>query len=125
MRRPSSYLKMRVLGAIENAQGQTIVKRIKNTAKLKFTDEDGNARSFTWRTISTWYYRYKAHGITGVAVKVRSDKGTVLKNLWKPLIRFCQCSEKINTPDLISTECALKKESFLKIALLQLPFTGL
>jgi putative transposase len=79
MKRPSSYLKMRILGAIETAQGKTIVKRIKNTAKLKFTDEEGNLRSFTWRTISTWYYRYKAHGITGVAVKARSDKGKTRK----------------------------------------------
>ena len=79
MKRPSSYLKMRILGAIENAKGKTIVKRIKNTAKLKFIDEEGNARTFTWRTISTWYYRYKAHGITGVALKNRSDKGKTRK----------------------------------------------
>jgi transposase InsO family protein len=70
---------MRILGAIENAKGKTIVKRIKNTAKLKFIDEEGNARTFTWRTISTWYYRYKAHGITGVALKNRSDKGKTRK----------------------------------------------
>lgn len=79
MKRPSSYLKMRVLGAIETASGKTIVKRIKNTAKLKFSDEDGNLRNFTWRTISTWYYRYKANGITGVIVKNRSDKGKTRK----------------------------------------------
>ena len=79
MKRPSSYLKMRILGAIENAKGKTIVKRIKNTAKLKFIDEEGNARTFTWKTISTWYYRYKAHGITGVALKNRSDKGKTRK----------------------------------------------
>ncbi len=79
MKRPSSYLKIRILGAIENAKGKTIVKRIKNTAKLKFVDEEGNARTFTWRTISTWYYRYKAHGITGVALKNRSDKGKTRK----------------------------------------------
>jgi len=79
MKRPSSYLKMRILGAIETAKGKTITKRIKKTAKLKFTDEEGNLRQFTWRTISTWYYRYKARGITGVAVKARSDKGKTRK----------------------------------------------
>ena len=79
MKRPSSYLKMRVLGAIESATGKTIVQRIKNTAKLKFIDEEGNARTFTWRTISTWYYRYKTHGITGVTHKDRSDKGKTRK----------------------------------------------
>lgn len=79
MKRSSSYLKMRVLGAIESATGKTIVQRIKNTAKLKFIDEEGNARTFTWRTISTWYYRYKTHGITGVTHKDRSDKGKTRK----------------------------------------------
>ncbi len=75
MRNPSSYLKMRILGAVENTRGKTIKERIKKTAKLQFTDEDGNARKFTFRTISTWYYRYKAHGITAMAVRTRSDKG--------------------------------------------------
>ncbi len=79
MKTPSSYLKMRILGAVENAKGKTIRERIKKTAKLKFTDEEGNERMFTWRTISTWYYRYKTHGITGVTLKDRSDKGKTRK----------------------------------------------
>lgn len=79
MKWPSPYLKMRVLGAVENAAGKTIQERIQNTAKLTFTDEDGNPRQFTWRTISTWYYRYKNYGVTGVTTKVRSDKGKTRK----------------------------------------------
>jgi putative transposase len=79
MKWPSPYLKMRVLGAIEMAEGETIRERIKNTAKLVFTDEEGNLRRFTWRTISTWYYRYKNHGVTGVTIKDRSDKGRTRK----------------------------------------------
>ena len=79
MKWPSPYLKMRVLGAIEMAEGETIRERIKNTADLTFTDEEGNARRFTWRTISTWYYRYKNHGVTGVSIKDRSDKGKTRK----------------------------------------------
>ncbi len=75
MKWPSPYLKMRVLGAVESAEGKTIQARIKNTAKLSFTDEQGFARQFTWRTISTWYYRYKNYGVTGVIAKDRSDKG--------------------------------------------------
>ncbi len=75
MKRPTSYLKMRILGAIDNADGKTIKERIQNTAKMSFIDEEGNKRSFTWRTISTWYYRYKGYGITGVTKKDRSDKG--------------------------------------------------
>lgn len=79
MKNPSSYLKMRILGAVENEKGKSIRERIRKTAKLKFTDEDGNQRTFTWKTISTWYYRYKTHGITGVTSKDRSDKGKTRK----------------------------------------------
>lgn len=79
MKWPSPYLKMRVLGAIENATGKTMQERIQNTAKLSFIDEHGNKRTFTWRTISTWYYRYKNYGITGMNVKDRSDKGKTRK----------------------------------------------
>ena len=33
----------------------------------------------TWRTIQTWYYRYKNHGITGMTNGSRSDKGKTRK----------------------------------------------
>ncbi len=79
MKNPSSYLKMRILGAVEQQKGQSIQERIKKTAKLTFIDEEGNNRCFTWRTISTWYYRYKTHGITAVTLKDRSDKGKTRK----------------------------------------------
>jgi transposase InsO family protein len=72
-------MKMIVLGAVENATGKSIRDRIKKTAKLVFTDEDGHQRRFTWRTISTWYYRYKKYGVTGVETTGRSDKGKTRK----------------------------------------------
>lgn len=75
MKQPSSYLKMRILGAIDYADGKSIGQRIKNIAMQTFIDEDGCARQFTWRTISTWLYRYKSRGVTGIENKVRSDKG--------------------------------------------------
>jgi len=75
MKNSSAYLKMRVLGAIDSSQGKTNQERIKNVSNLTFTDEDGNPRKFTWRTIQTWVYRYKNHGITGVTNQTRSDKG--------------------------------------------------
>jgi transposase InsO family protein len=75
MKNPSLYLKMRVLGAIDIAPGSTIVERIKNTANAVFLDEDGHERRFTWRTISTWFYRYKKDGITGMKAPARRDKG--------------------------------------------------
>ncbi len=79
MKQPSPYLKMRILGAIDFAEGKTIKERIQNTAKCSFADEEGNQRIFTWKTISTWYYRYKNYGITGVETKNRSDKGKTRK----------------------------------------------
>lgn len=71
----SAYLKMRILGAIDYADGDTIKERIKKVSEMTFTDEDGNNKKFTWRTISTWFYRYKSRGITGVTKNVRADKG--------------------------------------------------
>ncbi|MCP4705263.1 MAG: DDE-type integrase/transposase/recombinase [candidate division Zixibacteria bacterium] len=79
MRWPSSYLRMKVLGAIDYAQGTTIIERIKKVSEQAFIDEDGNPRKFTWRTISTWLYRYKHDGITGVKTKQRLDKGKTRK----------------------------------------------
>ena len=79
MKHPSSYLKMKILGAIEYAKGKTIKERIQDVAAMTFVDEEGNNRQYTWRTISTWYYRYKSKGITGVQRSCRSDKGATRK----------------------------------------------
>ena len=75
MRNPTAYLKMRVLGAIDMAAGNSIQSRIKAVSQMTFTDEDGQARQFTWRTIQTWYSRYQKHGVTVMENKARSDKG--------------------------------------------------
>jgi len=75
MKYPSTYLKMRVLGAIDLAQGNSIRERIRTVSTMSFTDEQGFARTFTWRTISTWFYRYKIGGVTVMQNKTRSDKG--------------------------------------------------
>ena len=77
--RPSAYLRMRVLGAIEYAPGKSIEERIRNTAKNVFTDEEGKQWQFTWRTISTWLYRYKSKGVTALQNHSRSDKGKTRK----------------------------------------------
>lgn len=79
MKQPSSYLKIKILGAIDYAEGKSITQRIKNIAAQKFIDEDGNPRYFTWRTIQTWLYRYKSQGITGIQPKSRKDKGFARK----------------------------------------------
>jgi putative transposase len=79
MKHSSPYMKMRILGAIENAEGRTRKERIMNVAGMIFTDDDGKPRQFTWRTISTWYYRYKIYGVTELARKDRQDKGKTRK----------------------------------------------
>lgn len=86
MKNPTLYLKMRVLGAIDLAPGNTIVSRIKHVATLPFTDEDGHERRFTWRTISTWLYRYKSTGVTGMKAPARSDKGKTRKTTPEELL---------------------------------------
>ncbi|EKD26017.1 MAG: integrase catalytic subunit [uncultured bacterium] len=75
----SPYLKMRVLGAIDFAEGKTIQDRIQTVSKMIFTDEEGIPRQFTWRTIQTWKTRYNTHGITSMINKSRSDKGKCRK----------------------------------------------
>ena len=79
MKQPSVYLKMRVLGAVDTVEGRTRHERVHNVATMPFLDEEGNPRRFTWRTIQTWYYRYKNHGITGMTNRPRKDKGQVRK----------------------------------------------
>jgi putative transposase len=75
MKQPSVYLKMRVLGAVDTVDGRTRHERVHHVAAMTFLDEDGNPRQFTWRTIQTWHYRYKNHGITGMTNRSRKDKG--------------------------------------------------
>jgi len=77
MKRVTNYLKMRVLGALENAQGTSNVARYKAVSEVTFLDEDGNPRQFTWRTIQTWWYCYRRFGIT--ELPARADKGTTRK----------------------------------------------
>ena len=86
MKQPSVYLKMRVLGAVDTVEGRTRHQRIHNVAAMTFLDEEGNSRQFTWRTIQTWFYRYKNHGITGMTPQPRKDKGHVRKTTPEELL---------------------------------------
>jgi transposase InsO family protein len=70
---------MRVLGAIDMAEGNSIQARIRAVSQMTFTDEEGQPRQFTWRTIQTWYSRYQKHGVTVMENKTRSDKGKTRK----------------------------------------------
>ncbi|NOZ72534.1 MAG: transposase family protein [Chloroflexi bacterium] len=68
---------MRVLGALEYAEGDSNVARYKTVSRMIFNDEDGIPRQFTWKTIQTWWYHYREHGIT--EPKSRVDKDTLRK----------------------------------------------
>ena len=85
MHNPTAYLKMRVLGAIDMAGGDTIRERIRAVSQTKFTDENGHARQFTWRTIETWLMRYNKHGVTSLDNQTRSDKGRPRKVILEEL----------------------------------------
>ena len=85
-RHASSYLRMRVLGAIDMAPGHCIRERIKHVSSLPFADEDGLEHRFTWRTIQTWLSRFKKHGITGIQNHARSDKGATRKTAPEQLL---------------------------------------
>jgi len=78
--KPSVELRLRVLGAVEYAVGESIRARIKNVAEKIFIDQSNQLEHrFTWKTISTWYYRYKSNGVTSMDNKTRSDKNTYRK----------------------------------------------
>ena len=51
MPNPTEYVKMRVLAAIDMAEGTTITARIRAVSELTFEDERGQRHRFTFRTI--------------------------------------------------------------------------
>jgi len=77
MQKVSEYVKLRVLAAIDLAEGRSIRDRIRAVADRPFVDEQGREHRFTWRTIETWRVRYNKHGFT--ASSGRSDKGMFRK----------------------------------------------
>ena len=75
MPNPSLEVRLKVLAALDYAPGNNIRARIKAVSEQSFTDtHTGQMWQFTWRTISTWLYRYKKRGITTLEKKPRSDK---------------------------------------------------
>jgi putative transposase len=78
--KPSIELRLSILSAVEHAEGKNIRERIKNTAKRTFVDHNTQEQhQFTWRTISTWLYRYKKNGVISMDNKTRCDKNTFRK----------------------------------------------
>lgn len=77
---PPFEIRLRVLAAVDFAPGKSIRERIVNVSKKSFRDETTNkVYKFTWRTISTWLYRYKKGGVTSLDKKTRADKNSYRK----------------------------------------------
>lgn len=70
-------MKMKVLGALEYAEGATKREHYQSVSQNVFIDEEGLPRKFTWRTIESWSVRYRKYGIP--ESKTRNDKGTMRK----------------------------------------------
>lgn len=84
-------LRLRVISAVDHADGNSIRERIKKTSTRTFYDDaTGCEYTFTWRTISTWVYRFKKDGITSIDNKTRSDKYSHRK------IQVSELAEAIN-----------------------------
>ena len=74
-KRASLELKLRVLSAVDYAPGHSIRARIKQVASRRFVDnQTGQSYQFTWRTISTWLYRFKKYSVMALDSKTRADK---------------------------------------------------
>lgn len=73
--KPSLELRLRVLSAVEYAPGHSVRERIRAVAQRTFTDaHSGRDFRFTWRTIDTWVYRFKKHGVTTLENRARADR---------------------------------------------------
>ncbi len=96
LKKPPLELRLRVLSAIDYAPGNSIRARIQSVAERTFVDEQTDCHyRFTWRTISTWLYRFKKRGITTLDNKTRSDKNSYRK------VQVNELAEAIN--DIIPT----------------------
>jgi putative transposase len=105
--RPPLEIRLRVLSAVDYAPGQSIRDRIKAVAERTFTDTlTGVDYQFTWRTISTWLYRHKKHGITTIDNRTRADKGTQRK------VKLSELAEAID--DVLPTLAPSKSGRFVK-----------
>lgn len=90
-KKPPLELRLRVLSAIDYAPGNSIQARIKKVSERTFVDaQTGCEYRFTWRTISTWLYRFKKRGITTLDNKTRADKNSYRK------IKINELAEAIN-----------------------------
>ncbi len=113
---PPLEIRLRVLSAVDHAPGDSIRARIRYVATLTFNDQlTGQVYQFTWRTISTWLYRFKLHGVATLESKSRSDKDQPRK------VSLSQLTEAIHEvlPHLSRNKSGVIPKSVLYRLLLQ------
>ena len=114
--KPSFELRLRVLNAVHDAPGGSVRERIKSVADKPFADlVSGHTYRFTWRTISTWLYRHKKHGIATLQNRTRSDKDAYRK------VQVNQLAEAIHEvlPTLLPNKTGVLPKSVLYRVLLK------
>ena len=107
MKAASNNLKMRVLGALEHAPGESMNARYKAVSQMTFSDDDGLPRRFTWRTIQTWWWYYRNHGVTSPVD--RSDKGTMRKVTPEEVLEAVQKALPLFRNDFINIQSLYRK----------------
>lgn len=119
---PPLTVRLQVLAAVDYAEGNTIRDRLKAVSQQTFIDQaKGRQYQFTWRTIESWLYRHKKHGITTLDKKIRSDKNRQRK------VTSAQLAEAINevlptlsknkvgkTPKSTLYRCLMEKNFFCR-----------
>ena len=118
-KKASLEFRLRVLNAVFETPGAQLRERIKTVADVRFFDLASNhTYQFTWRTISTWVYRHKKHGITTLENKTRSDKDLYRK------VQVNQLAEALHEvlPTLAHNKVGILPKSVLYRVLLQRGF---
>ena len=118
-KKASLELRLRVLNAVFETPSAHMRDRIKIVAEMRFFDLATNQTfQFTWRTISTWVYRHKKHGITTLENKTRSDKHLYRK------VQVNQLAEALHEvmPTLSHNKVGIVPKSVLYRVLLQRGF---
>ena len=94
-RRDEAIWRATVLGPLVSARLEHgDVRRLCEEAAARVLERlDGRADEVSWRTIESWYYAHKAHGLDGLMPKGRSDRGqsrAIVHGLWSR--RYWRCA---------------------------------
>ena len=106
---------MQVLGSLEYAEGKNMEERYKAVSRMTFRDLDGNLFRFKWRTIQTWWHRYRKFGV--VESSRRKDRGTLRKVVPQDIeaaINLALPFFKNSTPNIAALHRLCIRKGFLR-----------